>query len=109
MARVALADLALADIERLISDGVREDKSIEYKRDIPRDRAELLKDVSAFANASGGDLVFGIAEEKGLPTQIVGLSLPDPDAEVLRLLQIIQTGLQPPLVLSSLDCKVLPP
>jgi len=105
---VALADLTFANIEGLIRDGVREDKTIEYKREIPRDRAELLKDVSAFANTSGGDLFFGVEEEKGVPTRIAGLALGDADAEVLRLLQIIQTGLQPPLVLSSLDCKVVP-
>jgi hypothetical protein len=35
--------------EGLIRDDVREDKTIEYKREIPRDRTELLKDVSAFA------------------------------------------------------------
>src|SRR6266849_1721629 len=90
---VAVADVTLADIESLIRDGVREDKSIEYKREIPRDRTELLKDVSAFATTSGGDLIFGVEEEKGVPTRIVGLPLADADAEVLRLLQIIHTGL----------------
>jgi schlafen family protein len=105
---MALADFTLADVQGLIRDGVREDKAIEYKREIPRDRTELLKDVSAFANTSGGNLIFGVEEEKGVPTRIVGLSLADADAEVLRLLQIIQTGLQPPLVLSSLDFKFVP-
>jgi predicted HTH transcriptional regulator len=103
-----LADLTLAYIEGLIRDGVREDKTIEYKRELTRDRRELLKDVSAFANTSGGDLIFGVEEEKGVPTQIVGLPLKNADAEVLRLLQIIQMGLQPPLILSSLDFKIMP-
>jgi Putative DNA-binding domain len=98
----------LAHIEDLIANSVREDKTIEYKREIPRDRLELLKDVSAFANTSGGELIFGIEEEKGVPTRIVGLPLENADAEVLRLQQIIGTGLQPPLILSSLDCKVVP-
>ena len=69
---MTLENITLADIENLVRDGIREDKAIEYKRAIPQDRAELLKDVSAFANMSGGDLIFGIEEEKGVPLELRG-------------------------------------
>ena len=42
-----------------------------YKQKFPTnsdvDRKEFLADISSFANASGGDLVFGITEENGSP------------------------------------------
>jgi len=34
-------------------------------RTADRDKAEFLKDVCAFANADGGDLIYGIDEEDG--------------------------------------------
>jgi hypothetical protein len=66
------------DIQAVIENGVREDRHIDYKRSLPdktkdNDRKELLADVSAFANTSGGDILFGVDEErneKGEPTGI---------------------------------------
>ena len=37
-------------------------------------KKELLKDVSSFANTEGGDLLIGIDEDAGVPTNIVGLT-----------------------------------
>ncbi|MGA9670531.1 MAG: ATP-binding protein, partial [Terracidiphilus sp.] len=50
---------------------------------------------SSFANTSGGDLVFGMQEEKGIPTQIVGVISSDLDKEILRLEQAMDSGLEP--------------
>lgn len=53
-----------ADIDALITDRVVEIKTLEYKMELPgrteKDKKEFLADVSSFANASGGDIIYGI-------------------------------------------------
>src|SRR5262249_39400621 len=51
--------------------------------------------VSSFANASGGDLIFGIKESAGLPPDVCGCTIPDSDAEIKRFDRIVQTRLNP--------------
>lgn len=88
-----------SDLQVLITNAVSEGKVIEYKRDLPGNtdtaKKEFLADVSSFANTVGGHLIYGINAESGVPTQLSGLSLTDVDAEILRLEQIIRTGLEP--------------
>lgn len=88
-----------ADIENLKTNKVAEQKLIDYKLTLPGssdgDIKEFLYDVSSFANASGGDIVYGVKEAAGVPTEICGLQLGNADAEILRLESIIQSGLDP--------------
>jgi predicted HTH transcriptional regulator len=63
------------DLERLIKDEVKESLTLDYKRSDAlakedRKRDELCKDVTAFANSAGGQLVFGIEEDKHVPLRI---------------------------------------
>ena len=55
------------DIKRLVDDGVSEGLTLEFKQSLPgaNDAAkrEFLADVASLANAQGGDLVFGVADE----------------------------------------------
>jgi hypothetical protein len=94
-----LEDISEVDLDHLVANSVTEGKTIEYKRALPGnsdgDKKEFLADVSSFANTTGGDLIFGIDEAQGVPTSIPGLVLSDPDAEVLRLDNIITDGLEP--------------
>ncbi len=90
------------DLQALIDNEVIEHKTIEYKRALPGDSAkekkEFLADVSSFANASGGDLIYGITEDKktGAPTTpLDGLDIDNVDQEILRLDNMIRTGIQP--------------
>lgn len=96
-----LESIQETDLQALIDDQVSEGKTIEYKDALPGnsdgDKKEFLADVSSFANAAGGDLIFGIQEEAGLPIELCGLDIGDVDAEVLRLESIIQTGIAPRL------------
>jgi predicted HTH transcriptional regulator len=73
---------------RLVADGVAEAKHIEYKRDIPtdkkEDRLEFLRDAASFANAEGGLLLYGMAEESGIPKDLPGVGSTNPDQEILR-------------------------
>lgn len=87
------------DLLALISNQIREDKRIEFKAVIPgnsdRQRKEFLADVSSFANASGGDLIFGMEALGGVASRLVGLELASLDADILRLESILQDGLDP--------------
>jgi hypothetical protein len=64
-----------ADLLRLIATQVLENIALEYKGAAAlgaqdREKREIAKDVSAFANSAGGVLVYGMAENGHNPTQI---------------------------------------
>jgi Putative DNA-binding domain len=93
--------IGLAEIERLIADRVQEGKTIEYKSVLPGgsdgDKKEFLADVSSFANTSGGDLVYGVEENHGIPERMTPLVMADADMEVRRLDNLIRDGIRPRL------------
>ena len=98
-------------MQALIAGGVREGRTLDFKRDTyganDDARAEFLADTSALANTLGGDLVLGMDEEQGVAVALPGLrSGIDADQEILRLTQIAQTGLQPRL--PSLEMNAVP-
>lgn len=58
-----------ADLERLVDDALEESLTLDYKASpsLSRDGKhpeELCKDVSALANSAGGQLIYGIEEDK---------------------------------------------
>lgn len=89
------------DLQALVDNKVIECKTIEYKQALPgnsdKEKKEFLADVSSFANASGGDLIYGITEDKktGAPKPLKGLDIDNADQEILRLDDMIRTGIQP--------------
>jgi hypothetical protein len=88
-----------SDLQELVDNAVAENKHVEYKELLPgnsdSDKKEFLADVSSFANASGGDLIFGMKASKGVPTQFCGLQISSADQEISRLENIIRSGLAP--------------
>ena len=69
------------DFERLIAGSVAEGPHLEFKRELPRtwkdkERHELAADASAFANAGGGDLIYGLDEAKSVASLIVPITEP---------------------------------
>lgn len=87
-----------SDIQNLIDHGVRESRTLDYKRDWPNDRdgrAELAKDICAFANSFGGDIIFGMREDAGVAAEIIPLQLTNVDAELLTLVNAIRDLLEP--------------
>lgn len=92
-------DITKADIDALLAGGVAEGRTIEYKLVLPgnsdKDKKEFLADFSSFANAGGGDLLFGVNAPRGIPTDIPGLDTSDPDAEIQRLDSLMQTAIDP--------------
>jgi hypothetical protein len=96
-----LSEISESDIQELKDAGIEEGKTIEYKRELPgtkdEDKREFLADVSSFSNSEGGDVIYGVAEERGVIAEIVGLKSPDFDAETLRLENLIRDGISPRL------------
>jgi hypothetical protein len=95
-----------ADIEALVNNGVREGRTLEYKQALQvnsdDEKREFLMDISSFANASGGDILYGIEECRdehgkatGIPEKATGLEGVNVDQEVLRLDNLIRDGVQP--------------
>lgn len=87
------------DLRALISDASPERRVRDYKAALPSnsdgDRKEFLNDVSSFANAAGGHLIYGMVEQGGAPIGLPGVPLADPEAEVLRLAQMARTSIDP--------------
>lgn len=88
-----------SDLQSLVDNQVSEKKAIEYKESLPGHtdsvKKEFLADVSSFANAAGGDLIFGIREAAGVPSEVCGLQIANVDAEILRLENVIRDGVDP--------------
>ena len=88
-----------ADLQVLVDNKVREIKTIEYKQALPGnsdgDKREFLYDISSLANASGGDLIYGMKEIDGVAAEVSGLQISNVDGEILRLEGIIRTGIEP--------------
>jgi hypothetical protein len=76
-----------------------ESQTLDFKRSLPgtgdRDKSEFLKDVCAFANASGGDLLYGVVEEGGTAKELSPIAVEAADAAKRRLGQVIDAGLEP--------------
>jgi Putative DNA-binding domain len=98
----ALDHVVIADLQALCENRVLEGRFLQFKTDAigARDgeKREFLADVSAFANASGGDLILGIRTKNGAAEEVCGIDLVDPDKEKLRLVSIVRDGLEPRLV-----------
>ena len=56
-----------------------------------------MANISSFANASGSDLIFCIAEDRktGNPEELVGIEIENIDQEIQRLEHIIRDGIEP--------------
>ncbi len=96
------------DLDVLINNpDFRENENIEYKicfshlgsnsnQDKEEKRAEFKCDICSFANADGGYLIYGIAEENGIATSITGIEIPDDDTDRFELNRRNElSGIQP--------------
>ena len=98
-----LAEIEENDLQMLI-DVVREGRDIEYKEVLTivtdDQKQEFLNDVSSFANATGGHLIYGIKESKedaGKPIEVCGLKGDNPGKRIVDMENIIRTGVEPRL------------
>ncbi|TWS94993.1 helix-turn-helix domain-containing protein [Reyranella sp. CPCC 100927] len=103
MIDVPLSKIDLATIDALISNGVTESQTLDFKADLslttPDDKKEFLKDVSAFANAAGGDLVLGVTQDKatGAANGRPGIAIPKFDSWMQTLENLLHSSIDPRL------------
>src|SRR6266498_3247172 len=101
-----IGEITSADIERLVTDQQPENRTLEYKQAVhastDADVKEFLADVSSFANAGGGDILYGVEELRdrdnkptGIPVAASGLAGVNPDSVILRMESSIRTGIAP--------------
>jgi hypothetical protein len=94
------------DIDDLITNAEPEGRTLDYKEQLPgsndEEKKKFLADVSAFANAGGGDLIYGVREKRdggnqptGIPDAADGLKDINAGQEELRLMEIVRTGIDP--------------
>ena len=101
MLEKSIDQISEKDLQSLIDNSVLEGKTIEYKQTLPNNsdsgKKEFLADVSSFANASGGDLIYGIVVDKntGNPQTLEGLIVENVDQEISRLDSMIRDGIKP--------------
>jgi len=91
-------EISEADLVSLIENGYAERQTIEYKRELPRTsdsgKREFLADASSFANAGGGDLLFGIEAKNGVPVRVAPLG-GSPDEDKLAWESSLLNGVSP--------------
>lgn len=94
-----IEDIAIADLEQLITSQVPEGRLLEYKREVgstaESKEVPLLATISSFANAGGGDLLVGVEAIDGLATILCGVEVENLDREILRLEQLVRNGIEP--------------
>jgi len=95
-----------SDIDALVTAKTAERRSLDYKEALPGgtddEKKEFLYDVSSFANAAGGDLIFGVTDQKGadgrptgVPESAKGVPVANVSAEIARLENILQSSVAP--------------
>jgi Schlafen, AlbA_2 len=89
------------DLKALVEARIPEGRRLEFKRDhygrTDEAKREFAADVSAMANALGGYLLVGVAEENGMASKIVGVEEKDPDKLVRTVTQSIRASIEPPI------------
>lgn len=99
MIQKKLSEITKDDLKQLIDNQVIEGKTLEYKSILPtngdEDKKEFLADVSSLANTDGGDLIFGISEDKKEIKQDFGIEMLNADTEIQRLENMIRDGISP--------------
>lgn len=95
MLHKAINTITEADLQRLVDEGQGEDLQLEFKQELPGNsddgKKEFLKDVTAMANSSGGDIIYGIREDRsnqdeaGRAAELVGLGASGIGADAAKL------------------------
>ncbi len=104
-------DITEVELQKLIDEERIEKKVLEYKSELPgnkdSERKEFLADISSFVNAIGGDLIYGVIEnrETGKPEKLEGIEIKNLDQEILRIDQKIRDGIEPNIPSSSINIQ----
>lgn len=98
-----LTDTTQADLGRLVANRATEGPHMDFKRQLPTNwdneaKKRFMTDLVAFANAGGGDLVFGVDEDSdAAASAVVPQVFASVDAEVRRLQDFVLELAEPRL------------
>ncbi|MEU9575336.1 ATP-binding protein [Streptomyces massasporeus] len=100
-----LDDIDYSSIAELVGNAeAAESEDLDYKRAHygadDKGREELAKDVAAFANHTGGLLVLGMAEDKGVPSKVFDVDLDDRHLRHIR--QVVANNTAPPVAYEAI-------
>ncbi|MFP8833458.1 helix-turn-helix domain-containing protein [Hydrogenophaga sp. XSHU_21] len=94
-----LTQASANNLDAIVATRVAEGPHIEFKRALPGSdssgKHELVADVSAFANSTGGDIIFGIdQDDEGRASALMPLT-GSPDEVALRIQDVLMNGVEP--------------
>ena len=96
---ILVAELLLYVLLLSVDNEVPEGKRIDYKEKLSigpdKDKKEFLADVTSFANTSGGYLIYGIIEDKGIAIELKGIHIDNAEDEINKMENIIKQGVEP--------------
>lgn len=112
----SLSEIEIDDIQQLVNSKTEENIFLDYKKDFNIDgsdqKKEFLCDLSQFANAKGGNIIYGIEEEKdekgnnnGKPKEITGIVIDNTDRKKNTIINIILSSVNPRII--GLDLRFI--
>lgn len=104
MLYIPIERITETELQQLVTEGKREDAQIEFKLLLPggndEGKKEFLKDVTAMANSQGGDIIYGIREERtnpddaGKAAELVGIAGVSADATKLWMYELLNSSVE---------------
>ncbi|MCU1500472.1 MAG: hypothetical protein JWM47_4425 [Acidimicrobiales bacterium] len=86
-------------LQNICTEQWSETQTLDFKAIPPKNDAdgkrEFCKDISAFANADGGDIIYGISDKAGNANALKGITDCTGDGLKRRLLQTLEAGVEP--------------
>lgn len=95
----AIGDITEADLRALVDVGAPETDRLDFKRELPEanDNSKFPALVSAFANANGGHIIYGMEEKEGIASELIGLTsnMIGKTEAVTHLQNLANSGIEP--------------
>jgi hypothetical protein len=104
MLHIPIESINESSLQSLVTEGRREDAQLEFKLTLPGssddEKREFLKDVSAMANSRGGDIIYGIREDRsnqddaGKAAELVGITGAGEDSTKLWMFELLNSSIE---------------
>jgi len=107
-----LDEITEQDLQSFIDNEVSEKQTLDYKQtinDVFADREnkkEFILDIISFANSSGGNIYYGIKEDKAKPVEICGIDIDNEDNLKLKIHNLLKDSIEP--TIHGIDIKAVP-
>lgn len=108
----SFTDIQFGDIQQLVAVGTSESQGLEYKREVwgknekghDEGVREMLRDVSAMANAYGGYIILGMEENRETGAAKEVITIEDAESERDRIFSSCLANIQPRLAGLNIKC-----